>query len=489
MNKKQIIKGFLLTGFAILTTFTSCKKDFLEEVNVNPNAPTDVSVTELLPSAELAIAHAVGNHFQIYAGLYAQFWTQSPSSSQYKTFENYSPSSDDFDRPWSIMYADGLKDLKTIIEKGSSLGLPNYVAIGKILQAYSFQVLTDDFGDIPYSEALREEEGILSPRYDSQHEIYHGIIALAKEGIASIDETADAITPGDDDLLLHGDMHLWTKFGNTLLLKMYLRLAYVDPTEAADGIADLEADAAEFLSFGEEVRIDYFTTGGNTNPLYASIVDLGFVQNIVASATAINYMLTNNDPRIDAFYIPSSTGNHVGIAQGNYTVAAGTPVSLPSPATGADGTDDESQTAPVKLMTGYESMFLQAEAVARGWMSGNDQMLYEDAITESFESYGLDASDAQTYYTQAAIDYTLATDKIEAIITQKWIAMDGNQNNEAWIEWRRTGFPTFFTVSANSIIGPGRFPQRFFYPSVEVTRNANFPGQRLIDTKVWWDVN
>lgn len=491
MKKKQIIKGLLLSGVILLTTFTSCKKDYLD-INTNPNAPADVSVKELLPSAELGIAHAVGNELQIYGGLYAQFWTQNPASSQYKTFENYSPSADDFDFLWTIIYADALKDLQTIITKGTAQGLGNYVAISKILQAYMFQVTTDNFGDVPFSQALQEENGILSPAFDNQQSIYQGIIALAQSGVAGIDLSATAIAPGADDLLLGGNMAVWKKFGNTLLLRMYLRLSEVSPAQSQNGIAALQTAGAEFLAGDEEVRIDYLASGGNSNPLYSSIVALSFVQNLVASATAVDYLNTNNDPRVDAFYVPASNGNQIGIPQGDYTLPAGTPVSLPSPNTGGLGNDPTSQTAPVKLMTGYESLFLQAEAVARGWMTGNEQQLYEDAITASFVSYGFVATDAQTYFTQAAIAYPTAgtlAQKEEAIITQKWISMDGNQNDEAWIEWRRTTYPNFFTISANSILGPGRFPERFFYPSVEVTRNANFPGQHLIYDKVWWDVN
>jgi len=491
MKKKQVIKGLLLSGVIVLATFTSCKKDFLD-VNDNPNAPVDVSVKELLPSAELAVAHAVGNELQIYGGIWGQFWTQNPASSQYKTFENYSPSSDDFDFLWSILYSDALKDLKTIIDKGTAQGLPNYVACAKILQAYAFQLATDNFGDVPFSQALQEENGILSPRYDSQHDIYQGIMALAKAGIAAIDQSANAIVPADDDLLLAGDMSVWKKFGNTLLLRIYLRMSEVDPVEAAAGIAELEANSAEFLGAGEEVRINYLSAGGNTNPVYSSIIALQNVQNEVASATAVDYLNNNADLRVDAFYSPASNGNQVGIPQGDYTLPAGTPVSLPSPLTGANGTDVASQTAPVKLMTGYESFFLQSEAVARGWLTGDAQALYEAGITENFESYGFADTDAQTYFAQAAIAYPVAgtvPQKVEAIITQKWIAMCGNQNDEAWNEWRRTGYPTFFTISVNSILGPGRMPARFFYPSIEVTRNANFPGQHAIDDRVWWDVN
>jgi hypothetical protein len=463
------------------------------DINKNPNAPTDVSVTELLPSAELAVAHGMGNHLQIYGGLWGQFWTQNPSSSQYKTFENYSPSSDDFDRLWLNMYSDGLKDLQTIVDKATALNLPNYVACAKILQAYTYQVLTDNFGDIPFSQSLKEEAGVLTPAYDTQHDIYHGLIALTKSGLASIDESAGAITPGGEDLLLHGDMGLWRKFGNTLLLRIYLRLAYRDAGEAQAGIVELDSSNAEFLGAGDEVRIDYTTAGGNTNPAYSSIVDLGRVQNLVASATAVDYMVTNGDPRVEVFYTLAANGSYAGIPQGDYTLPAGTPVSLPGYATGANGDEDSASVtarAPVKLMTGYESLFLQAEAVERGWLTGvgSAQTLYEDAITANFVSYGVSDTLAPLYYAQPGIDYALATDKIEAIITQKWISMCGNQNDEAWIEWRRTGFPSFFTISVETVIGPS-FPQRFYYPSIEVTRNPNTPNQLPITNKVWWDVN
>src|SRR5688572_27193990 len=283
MNKRQIISVFFLGGILVLSTITSCKTDFLD-INQNPNSPPDASVQELLPSAQAAIAHALGNNFQIYTGIWAQHWTQSPASSQYKVFEQYSPPADRFDDAWKALYADALQDLKAIEGKAALGGLSNYSAIAKILQAYTFQLLTDNFGDVPFSEALQGESNVLSPRYDTQHDIYHGIMDLAKSGIALIDENS-AAHPEEDDLLFHGDMHMWHKFGNTLLLRIYMRLSEVDATEAQDGIAELVADNAEFLGFAEEVRIDYLASGGNTHPLYSSIVDLGFVQNIVASAT------------------------------------------------------------------------------------------------------------------------------------------------------------------------------------------------------------
>ncbi len=491
MKKNKILINCILTGAVVLASATSCKKSYLD-INQNPNFPSDVTIVELLPSAEAAIAHAVGNNLQIYGGIWGQYWTQSPSSSQYKTIEQYSPSASDFDRPWKALYADALQDLKNIIAKATAESKPNYVACAKILQAYSFQLLTDNFGDIPFFEAIRADELILSPHYDSQQDVYNGIIKLLSEADALIDESSSAFNPGTEDLLLGGNMALWKEFGNTLKLRVYLRLAYKDPGKAQAGIAALATAGALFLNPGEDVKINYTLNGGNTNPLFSSIIGLGGTQNLVASGTAVNYLLNNGDTRVDAFYTPASNGNQIGIAQGNYTLPAGTKVSIPGPKTGGDGGDDSSALAPVRLMSGYESEFLQAEAVVRGWLTGDAKALYETGITASFASFG--ATDTFTLgiiNDSASAFPTSGTseDKIKAIITQKWIALCGNEGTEGWTEWRRTGYPNFFTESTNSIIGAGRLPARFFYPNTEVTRNGNFPGQKLIYDKVWWDVN
>ena len=490
MKKNKFFIPVILTVGLVLGTATSCKKSYLD-INENPNDPSDVSIVELLPSAEAAITHVVGNHFQIFGGLWGQYWTQSPASSQYKTIEQYLPGANDFDRPWLILYSDALEDLKNIIVKATSENKPNWIAIAKILQAYTYQELTDNFGDVPFTEAIRAEEGIISPKYDSQELIYDGIIALLEEADGLIDENSD-FYPGPEDLLLQGDMFLWREFGNTLKLRVYLRMAYVNPTKAMAGIAALEASGAPFLAEGENVQLNYTSNGGNTHPLYSSIIGLSSVQNLVASATGINYMVNNNDPRVDVLYTPANNGTQVGIAQGDYDVSASTQRSLPSGFTGGDAGDPASASAIVRLMTGYESLFLQSEAVARQWMTGDAQALYVAAITENFVELGLTDVMATTYFSQPAIAFPAGgtmEQQIEAIITQKWAAMNGTSGTEGWTEWRRTGYPTFFVESANSLIGAGRFPNRMLYPFVELTRNGNFPGQKDIFVTVWWDVN
>ncbi|RYE26137.1 MAG: SusD/RagB family nutrient-binding outer membrane lipoprotein [Sphingobacteriales bacterium] len=407
-----------IASIALIGSQYSCKKTL--DVNKNPNDPAEVTIVELLPSAELTLAHQYGNYFQIVGGVWGQYWT-------------------------------------------------------KILQGFTYQLLTDNFGDIPFSEALKGQSGITSPKYDKQQDVYAGIIALVKEGRDLIDE--NAMGPSTDDLILQGDMATWGQFANTLLLRMYLRMAYVNPGAANQGIAELNTNTYGYLA--STVQMNYANTAGNYNPLYSEIVGLSFTTNLVASATAVDQMLTKEDPRLEAFY----TGT-IALEQGYYSTPTPTTYSKPSSTVGGDPADPSSALAPVKLISSYESLFLQAEAAARTGSGGAD-VLYGSAIQASMDEYGADPTDyvVTPYPTGGSIE-----DQVKAIITEKWFAMDGNQNIEAWTEWRRTGYPDFFTISRNSRIG-NVFPVRLPYPESEVTRNLKFPGQKAVTDKVWWDVN
>jgi len=492
MKTIRSIKIYVALG--LLVAASSCKKDFLD-VNVDPNNPTKAAINLVLPTAQGYAAYNMGNPYQILAGFWAQYWTQGPTGSQFIAYDQYSINSGSFDRQWINMYAGPLNDLKYIIDEATAQGNKNYAAIGKIMQAYLFQVMTDLHGDIPFSEALKGGAGIIAPKYDSQQEVYDGLIQLVNDGLALIDENSP-LHPGADDLIYHGDMHEWTKFANTLKLKIYLRQAYVRPQVAQAGIQAMYAAGAEFIDQGDEASLQFSNTQFNQHPLFAHINSLGEF-NILASNTALNRMLTLNDPRVDIVYkratAAPNTGNHVGILQGNGK-------NLPNPASlndrqfskpGAAVGGPGGAAARVIFMSEAESYFLQAEAVVRGWGTGDAEQLYYDGIALSFLSWGLTIAQFNTYAAQAAIDYPTAgtaEQKIKAILTQKWTAMTGSQNVEAWTEWRRTGYPDIFTISASTNIG-NAFPARLLYPDSEVTSNPNTPPQKTVTDKVWWDVN
>jgi hypothetical protein len=465
---------------AVLALSVSGCKKFLD-VNDNPNLPEQVEVPLILPSAQGAIGHALGNHFQIYGSIWGQYWTQSPFSSQYKSIDQYQPGSNDFDRPWGILYNDAMEDIQTVIASQGQEKYKQYAAIAYLLKAYDFQVITDAFGDVPLKEAL-QGDGNLNPHYDAQSEIYDSIFKYIDQGQALIDTTSEFL-PGDEDLIFQGDMHQWIAFGNTLKLRAYLRISAVDPGKARAGIAALAGKT--FLT--DDALISYSQTGGNENPLNAEMIGLGRTQNLVASATCVDAMKALNDPRVRVFYRPVPDTNVViPIPQGSFNTEPDF-VSTPSYVVGARAGDPNSALAPVKFISAAESYFLQAEAAARGLLPGNAQSLYEQGIAASFSSYNITPG---SYISDVLAQWPAGeANQVKAIITQKYFAMCGNQGFEAWTEWRRTGYPDFFVRSEASSLAAGLFPLRMLYPNTEITRNSNFPGLKTVIQPVWWDVN
>lgn len=483
-SKRYIAKSVAATLAVLVLSTSGCKK-FLD-VNDNPNLPEQVDVPLILPSAQAAIGHVLGNHFQIYGSIWGQYWTQSPFSSQYKSIDQYQPSSNDFDRPWGILYNDAFTDLEIIIGYKGQEKYKQYAAIAYMLKAYDLQVITDAFGDAPLKEAGQGDQNF-SPRYDSQQEIYDSIFSYIDQGQALIDAGSEFL-PGQEDLIFydpaegHTDMNKWIAFGNTLKLRAYLRIALKDQAKARAGILALQGKP--FLT--EDAKISYSQTGGNQNPLNAEMIGLGGTQNLVASATCVNAMKALKDPREIVFYrrVPA-TGIVTPVPQGSFNTTPTVTISTPSYVVGARANDPLSALAPVKFISAAESYFLQAEAVVRGYLTGDARTLYQEGIAASFASYEIDPG---TYITDVVAAWPAATEQqIIAIITQKYFAMCGNQGFEAWTEWRRTGYPTFFVRSQASVLGAGIFPQRMLYPNTEITRNSNFPGLKTVTVKMWWD--
>ncbi|MEN5057973.1 SusD/RagB family nutrient-binding outer membrane lipoprotein [Sphingobacterium kitahiroshimense] len=481
-------KKLLVLALIGTVGLTGCNK-FLD-INENPNNPEQATPGLLLPTVEAAISQVVGNSFQVYGNIWGQYWTQNPTSSQYRTLDQYRIVNSAMDRPWLILYRNALNNANLIINTKTSAS-ENYKGMAYILKAYTFQIATDAFGDIPLSESL-QAAGNLNPKYEAQEVVYDSIFNYIDKGLALL-QTKQAIPVTSQDMLFNGDLNKWKAFGNTLKLRAYLRISNVDAAKASAGIKALYASNPVFLD--EDATITYTTTGGNENPFYNEMVGLGKTQNVVASGTAVKAFVKNNDPRLFAFY--EKVVNNDGIVQdtiafinqGTYSANTKKLVSSPSPLVGGRAVEPTSAVAPVKLISNAESLFLQAEAVVKGWGSGDAKALYESGITSSFKATGY-ATEAANYIAKApdAVFSGNADSKVKAIITQKYFALCGFQGFESWTEWRRTGYPTFFTTSAASTLGEGRMPLRMPYANSEATTNANYPGNVVIYTPVWWDV-
>jgi hypothetical protein len=484
---KLNLKHALFIGLVVVAGFSGCKKYL--DVNQNPNNPDTADPTLLLPTTQAAISQVVGNSFQSFGNIWAQYWTQSPVASQYKTIDQYASVGTDFDRPWLNLYRVALVNAD-LITKSTEPGLENVKGIAYLMKAYGFQLATDAFGDVPLSQALQPTV-YANPKYDAQKVVYDSIFVYINRALPLLN-AAGAVSPRIQDMIYQGNMAKWVAFANTLKLRAYLRLSNVDPTTAQAGIAALYATNPTFLT--ADATITYTSTGGNENPFYNEEVALSrTTQNVVASSTVVNAFTANSDPRLGKFFViynNPAKDSLESIPQGSYLAFNEKIVSPASALVGARSIDPTSATAPVKLISAAESYFLQAEAVARGWATGNVTALYEAGITASFTATG--AGDPTTYINTAPdalpalIAATSVNDKVKAIITQKYYAMCGFQGFEAWTEWRRTGYPTFFVTSAATTIAPGQMPLRMLYPNSELTSNINYPGTVFIYKPVWW---
>ncbi|MBL7764778.1 MAG: SusD/RagB family nutrient-binding outer membrane lipoprotein [Chitinophagaceae bacterium] len=473
----------LLTGVMVLNS--SCRKWM--DVRTDPNNPSDEQMTlELvLPSAEYNISYVVGNRYAEIGGFLSQYWTQLPSATQYYDYDRYSFDATDADREWSQLYAGSLKDLSFIVAKGATTGDSNYVAVAKILQAYTYQLISDVHGDIPFTEALMAQGGTIAPHYDAQSVVYDGCENLLNEAMDWMSPES-AKHPGADDVIFGGDMAMWIKFANTLKLKLAMRQSGIRPANAAAIMATLST--ADFLESGEMAEIHFFDVTGNKNPLYASIQGIG-VDNNVASKAIADTLNGWADPRAIAFFDESSFGA-AGINGTVQGIAAYNPGAYPSNSPRSTlSSQILGPTVPVIFMSAWESNFLQAEAKAQGWLTGAStaQEDYEEAIVSNMEYYGFDTTGLSLF---AAAPYAWEAnlaDQLKQIGVQKWVAFCGNQNIESWIEWRRTGYPVLEPSKA-STLPLGLFPARIPYPSGEETANPNFPGQKPITEKMWWDL-
>jgi hypothetical protein len=373
----------------------------------------------------------------------------------------------------------------------------NMNAQARIWKAFYFHRITDMWGDVPYSEAFRGDEGILTPRYDTQEEIYRDLLRLLREAAADINPTPgpQTVRMGSADVLYGDDLQRWRRFANSLRLRLAMRLSEVDPDLARQNVQEaLAGGVMETLE--QSARLRMGTTEGrfvNRNPL--AVIQL-FDDDRV-SALMVDKLVERQDPRLQVYAdsiearrdpvrfrgLPNglSAADLSGIRRVNYSKL---------------GLTVRGDNWPVPLLTYPEVRFLQAEAALRGWGPGTPREHYEAGIRASMNMYGIMNSGAiDTYLQRLNVAYPEAgsfEEQLEAIITQKWIALftDGF---EAWAEVRRTGYPRLRPVDGGAT--GGQLPRRVLYVREEYNTNAsnvqaaaNRIGGDTMLSRVWWDV-
>ncbi|WP_421828416.1 SusD/RagB family nutrient-binding outer membrane lipoprotein [Larkinella sp.] len=480
----KLYKSILFAGLMLTTVACS---DF-EEMNVNPNSPLLPNTSSLFTGAIRTVGtmnSQVGPAgFNITPALYVQQFGDVTyiEDSRYKTI-NFS---------YNGLYAGPLVNLQAIIDQNTNEATRasvatygsnnNQIAIARILKAYIYQWMTDRWGDIPYSQALKGDQNF-SPAFDKQQDIYTDLFKEYKEAAAQF----DAGTTVKGDILLSGNATRWKKFAATQRMLAALQLSKVDPTK---GKAEFTAAVADgvLASNADNVRYTFLSDANNENPLYTNYVRSNR-KDFAVSNTFVDYLKKVSDPRLPYLAAPNQRGEYVGVP---YAVF---PATGPAQNFSLAGTAVAGNTAPANIMTYAEVLFAQAEAAKLGWTTGNAKTLYESAIKASLQQWmGTAYTDAAytTYIAQPDVAYTDAKG-IEQIATQRWIALF-NQGTSAWNSWRRTGFPVL-KPAASPLNGGTAIPRRLAYPvSTEGTLNtANYnaviASQGADDpyTRIWWD--
>lgn len=483
---KKLVLVMLLTGL-----FMSC--DDFGNINSDPNSPQQVKTELLLTNAQKSMSDKVG-------AFMGTLWIQYFTETQYTDDQEYRSVNANF----NVWYTEPLKDLQTIIdlnenpETADQVALTggsnaNQIAVARILKAYFYQMITDRWGMVPYSEALQGQEN-LQPAYDMQEAIYTDIIGELKAAADQIDLGSAAVT---GDILFEGDMQQWINFANSLRARAALRLS--ETSGASLTLAENEfADAISDGIITEDIQYPYLNNADNENPWYTRFRTR---TDYAISKTMVDTMKAYSDSRILVYANPAPDyDNEDGEVTFNEIVGmpfeenAGdipnSQISFPGAAIGAGGPDVGIQNAPLPIITVAEMEFAQAEAVERGWITGVAANHYEAGIEASWRQWGVyDANDFATYLLQPEIAYNQANWD-ELIGYQKWIALFPN-GYEAWSEWRRLGFPA---LTPNEWGVLDQIPVRFTYPTSEATNNtenynaavsAQGPDDPL--TNVWWD--
>lgn len=489
MRSNKLLHGVVVAALA--WGLTACNED-LAGLNENPNAPEDVDPELLLPQAIQAATDQI-----LGAGLFnlegLALFAQHYAKIQYPNEDRYELRPGSIDNAWSTLYGGVLKDVQTIIEKGEATGTDNHVAVGLILKSWVFSVMTDMWGDIPYSEALTfsNEGGTATPKYDRQSEIYPALLADLERAVGLLD--ADAEGFGAGDLLYGGDMDAWRKFANSLRLRLAVRIADANPTLAQQHFeaALNPANGGVFESNDEMAVLVYEGSPPNEHPLFENSERAGRDDHAI-SKTMVDMMLGWSDPRLAIYAEPNEDGVYQGMPNG---MNDGHNVPLKKVSRIGDywrGTPG----APAVILSYAEVLFLRAEGALRGWNAGGTEAaLYEAAVRASLEQYGITGAAADAYVAQPGVAFS-ATAAVEQIATQKWLALYGN-GAEAFAEVRRTGYPALVPGPYALEVNGDEIPVRIPYPGTEQTLNgaaleaaiAAQGGGNDFRTRVWWDVN
>ena len=487
-------KIFFATLLVLGLSLTSCD-DFLD-INQDPNSPTQENMTPsmLLPAAELNIAHSYGDFLRTVTGYYTQYYAQQFGTSNYLDYSQFNMSPTRSSSTYTQLNTRALNNLKAIRELSSANEDWGTYLAATTLRVFTYQVLVDCYGEVPYSQAL--DLSYVTPAYDQGQDIYDGII---KE----LDEALDKVSGGEQvatSLLFPGATAAsWIKFANALKLRILTRESGVKEVNAQIGAL---IDENNFPSENVQFADCWKDEAGQANPFYMEDAFAPYgasQQNIVLNIALFGTMDEYEDARLEAYFSPNASGSYAGSVSGTNFATTSTYKTNYWCRPNAHYND------PVVLISTSDVFFYIAEYYAKNGNSGKADEFFRKAVEASFANAGVSGADA------ALAAYPLGSNWKQAIGIQKWLDLSGYNSFEGWCELRRLGYPQMGTVTGDQIYNmqtdtynPERYVpgtlykpigcntalsgilQRFPYAESSANRNQNTPAYPGDNVPVFW---
>ncbi|MDR1416483.1 MAG: SusD/RagB family nutrient-binding outer membrane lipoprotein [Prevotellaceae bacterium] len=473
------MKKYLISFAAAAILLAACNES-LDDINVNPNATEHPNPAYLLTGVEKNGADLYWGNAANYAGilLFVQHW----AAIQYTDADRYNVTSSDgiTTTPWNTGYTTLITNLNVILGMDDEAANASYKGVALTLRSWVFLLLTDLYGDIPYSEAGKS----VVPIYDAQQSVYAGLQADLDEALTLLNSSAGAIS---GDVVYGGDIAKWRKFVTSLKLRIALRTADRESDKAGQIISSL--NLSDLIGSNDETFKFVYTSSPYNNPQHDHFVARNDYR---ISKTIVDKLKSLQDPRLPVYAdlprdasVTDYAGGANGLSNGDANSQGFDKISRP-------GVYFISPSAPAVVYSYAEALFNLAEAVERGYIAGSAEEYYKQAITASLQQFGItDAATINDYLAQPAVQYDAAEWK-KSIGEQKWIAFFG-QGLDAFAEWRRLDFP-LLTPGPAAVLD--NVPVRLFYPGAEQSLNGKNrsaavarQGADLLTTKLWFDVN
>lgn len=466
-------KILILTTLTVLLVTQGCKK-FTEGDKISPNAPSEVTAPLLLSNCEVALFASYGGGLSRITSILTQ--QSAGFTDQAFIFEKYGMVEGDFDTEWQGLYSSGMINTKKLIDKAGTTN-PHYAGIGKILQVLMIGAATDLWGDVPYSNALKGEDGTEAsrkPSYDRQEAVLAAMQAKLDEAIVDLKSTNNLITPSADDYIFGGDPDKWIRTAWMLKARYALRLSKKNSADAySKTMAALTSAYAAGLTSADDCNMIFGTNANEYNQWYAftKVDRKGYIR---MGAKLVNMMNAINDPRLPFYCNLEDTTAYIGGPAGEAeTISYGGFVST-------IGDYYASSDAALPLITFVEAKFMEAEAKLGTDKAGAATAFNEAVIAHITKVTGAAPSSG---YIAANASETSSTITLEKVINQKYISLFTQL--EVYSDWRRTGFPTLTKATGATIEIPRRLPnileERQYNGNATIISDMSVP--------VWWDTN